>query len=133
MSDADADAFILTDVARGNVGGEFRWTGERPRFRLWPDEREDRELYMRFGIIPATFKETGPVTIEISINGTRLAERTFDLPRDYDHSERIPAGLLGSDVSATVELHITPVYKAPPYGEKLGICLYAIGFRKIQQ
>jgi len=133
LADPDADAFIAQDIARGNVGGQFRWTGARPGIKLWLDERSDREFYLFFGIIPSTFKDTGTVTIGILINGTKLAAPKFAAPGDYEFSQSVPKEILGDTSPTIVELEISPVYTAPPYGEKLGICLQTIGFRKRHQ
>ena len=131
MSDPDADAFLVAEVARDNPGSPFRWTGEHSRFKLFPGP-EDDEFYIRFGLIPANFRQTGPVTIGILVNGVALAARRFDAAGDYDYSHPVPPRLLTSASPVTVQLDISPVYIAPPWGERLGVAVQAVGFRRHQ-
>jgi hypothetical protein len=129
MSEPDADAFIIQDVL-GYAGGIFRWTGERPRFKLWLEDASDREFVMRFALIASNFRETGPVTVSITINGRALATPVFAIPREYEYRHPVPRALLAGPSPAIIGLDISPVTRAAADGVALGIYLEAVGLLK---
>jgi hypothetical protein len=129
MSEPDADAFIVQDVL-GSAGGIFRWTAEHPRFKLWLEDASDREFVVRFALIASNFRETGPVTVSVTINGRELAAPAFAIPREYEYRHPVPKAFLAGPSPAIVGLDISPVSVAKADGVKLGIYLESIGLLK---
>ena len=130
MADADIDDHIIRDVLRANTGEPSRWTQEHPAFRLIVDEVEGLEFYVQFFIPESTFQVTGPVKLTIGINGATVATPEFRNDGGHEFQCAIPAGLLKRREPATISLDVSPPYRAPKDGTKLGVLLFATGFRK---
>ena len=129
MADPDADAFIAQDVLQG-AGGSFRWTGQRPRFKVWLNEPGGREFLMRFALISGNFQETGPVTVSITVNGRLLAAPVFAAAREYEYRHPVAETWLAAPAPIVLGLDIAPVYVAKADGVKLGVYLECIGLPK---
>lgn len=130
MSDADIDAHILRDVMPAASGEPARWTNAQPAFRIVLNEVDGLEFYIHFFLPEPTFQVTGPVRLAVTINGAAVATPEFRSEGDHEFQCAIPAGLLKSGRPATVSLEVRPPYRSPQDGSKLGILLFAIGFRK---
>jgi hypothetical protein len=126
MSDADADVYIGRDVLKDWLATR-RWTKERPSFSIPINGETNRVIYMKFGIVDDTFRETGPVTIAMAVNGRELVAPRFEAAGDYEYRHAVPRELLKPSAQNSVELTIHPVYLAKRDGVKLGISLESIG------
>ncbi len=129
MSDPDTDAFITQDVLPAS-GGAYRWSGEHPRFKMWLDDAAGREFLLKFALIRENFRETGPVTVSITVNGRLLAAPVFTAAEEYEYRRATPAEWLAGPGPAVVGLDISPVYIAKADGVKLGVYLECIGLPK---
>lgn len=132
LADSDIDAHILRDVMPSATSEPSRWTNSRPAFRLVLTDARDLQLYLHFFLPELTLSATGPVTLSISIDGTRVAAPRFTQPGDHEFQCPVPAGLLKPHRPLTLAFDVWPVYRAQPQDPPLGVVLFAAGFRRPQ-
>ena len=72
MGDLNATAYIVKDVADGAEAGSWRWARKRPELRFFLDNVDNLSFKVDFSIAETLLRETGPVTIAVSINGHPL-------------------------------------------------------------
>src|SRR5260370_25471785 len=72
MADANADAYIVGEGNDGLEAGSSRWTRKRPSLRFFLDTVDHLRFQADFSIAESTFRDTGPVTVSILINGNLL-------------------------------------------------------------
>jgi hypothetical protein len=119
-------ALIVRDIAH-NVA-DLRWTAENPEVRgLLPDAGPWYAV-MDFEIVEATFRDTGPVTVELFLNGTLAARERYVSPGKKRLSAPAPAEALRTPGENMLKASIRPVWVAPNDGAKLGVLLQGMGF-----
>ena len=123
MSDPAADSFIVGGF-RAKSEGAWRWALDRPVLRFTLPETGPLEFTMDFTLPEATFHETGPVTLAISINGKPLDRPHYDHAGDYHYAHSVPEAWLHPNSENLVA--IVPDKCATP--EKLGFVLSRAGF-----
>ena len=129
MNETKAPSFIVRDITLGQAEGVgWRWTHQRPELKFTLKQITDQRLIMDFGVVPATFKQTGPVTITFLVNGHQLDRIRYAEPGDKHFEKPVPAEWLKANDPATVIAEIDPVYTSTPDGVKLGVTLSAVGF-----
>jgi hypothetical protein len=125
MNDPDAEAFIVSGVRPGS-GIEYRWTLGHATFRLWPDDPNDRSLFLRLAL-----PYRGPVTVAVRVNQSEVARPVFTEARSYDFLQPVAANLLTPPV--IVELDVSPLFTDPRDGTKLGVMVAAVGLMKTRR
>lgn len=130
MADADIEKHVLRDVLHSDAGEPSRWTGAHPAFRLLLDDVEGLQFYIHLFLPEPTFQVTGPVKLTVTINGTVVATPQFKGEGDHEFQCVIPNGLLKRKEPATVSMDVHPPYVSPRDGTRLGVLLFAVGFRK---
>jgi len=129
MRDPDIDHFIIEDLMSYSVG-QWRWTRQHPRFRIFVADPNGRELYLRFALIDSVFRQTGTMTISMTVNGRALAAAKYNAPGEYEFSRPVPDDLLREHSPAIVGLDIDPVFIGKEDGAILGIYLDTVGLLK---
>ena len=125
MNDPDAVYSILDGVLGPGSGDESKWTTDHARFEFRVHSLANTDLYMRYSVHSGTLKDTGPLTITISVNGRPFDSFVKSKPGDYEY--RHPAGGITGDV-IQIDVTVNPPYIAPADKQKLGILLSTIGF-----
>lgn len=128
MADANAEAYIVKDVAAGVEAGSWRWARKRPELRFYLDGIDRLNFRADFSVADATLKETGPVTISLFINGNLLdsvqsaeaGEKHFDKP--------VPAKFLRANSLNFAALEADKVWVSKTDGAVLGFILTRAGF-----
>ncbi len=104
------------------------WSNEHPRFLCLLQGRGPWQFILEYAGASATLKDTGPVTVRISINRAPFA--TFvvsaDGPGEYVRDVPLETSLSGP---VLVDLSIQPAWTSPD-GSKLGILIHSVGFQK---
>src|SRR2546421_398095 len=70
LSERDADEYIVRDITPGGAPGS--WTLDHPEMRIPVEPRPGLRFEMSFHIHEKLFRDTGPVTVAVKINGHLL-------------------------------------------------------------
>ena len=119
---------ILQDVVDDSEATGKSWTNQHPTFSFLLRRTEDLDFYMRFIVHDDTFRDTGPVTLTVNVNGETIDRPRFDTPGEREYSHPVPPRLLQKRNPVIVRIDVDPVWIAPGDKTKLGILLMAIGF-----
>ena len=128
MGSPRAEAYIVRDVAEPE-GGQWRWTRKRPELQFYLDGIEGLHYTMDFSIADATFKDTGPVAIAISINGRPFDSLRFAKPGEHHYRKPVPAELLRAHAPNLVLMEIDKEWVSKSDGAVLGFILASAGFK----
>lgn len=125
--DINSDEYLIKDV-KPLEGAVWRWTLAEPEFRFFLKSAQARRFHMEFGINDRTFVETGPLKMEILINGKPFDALTFPSSGSKTYDKPVPASFLLPDAENHVIVRILNPWQAPDPGVKLGIVLRLAGF-----
>jgi hypothetical protein len=128
LGDRNADAYIVRDVTESAEGGTWRWTRKHPELRFFLDSIDHLTYAMDFSIAETTLKDTGPVTLTISINGNLLDTLHHDTPGERHYKKPVPAKFLRLKTVNHVSMEIDPVWVSKTDGAILGFILTRAGF-----
>jgi len=129
MADLDWKSHVLADVLDGPDSEEWRWCRPSPRFRITPNEIQGAQFYMRFIVVADILRKSGAVTVAISINGHELDRPRYVEDGEHEYTRAVPDGWLVANQPVTIALDVTPPLVTAS-GDKLGILLHSIGFKK---
>lgn len=128
MDDSNADAYIVKDIGRTPEGTGWRWTFQRPELRFYLNSKENLKFVMDFHISPATFAQTGPVTLSVLIGGESLISKRCNQPGAY-HLEAPVHGLnIKINEPVNVVAQLDKLFVSPADGARLGYILQNAGF-----
>jgi len=128
MSDPDADAYIVKDVSQAAEAGSWRWTRKRPELRFFLDSTEHLNFKVDLSIAETTLRETGPVTISISINGNLLDTIRYADAGEKHIDKPVPEKFLRAKAVNFAALEIDKVWVSKTDGAVLGFILTRAGF-----
>lgn len=123
-----ADKRIVQEI--GGTAAMFRWTAGEPAVRVKLPDAGPWLARMEFAIAEATWKETGPVTVTLLLNGRTLGVSRYERFGEHEFAVPVPAGALPGGGEARLSARIDPVWVAPSDGAKLGVLLKAMGFAR---
>jgi hypothetical protein len=115
MNDPAAEA----QLARGFYGLEarkWRWTSSKFAVKLDPPENSASRgaiLKFEFSLPEAVVKQTGPVTLSASVNGSALAPVEYAKPGEYTYTSDLPSSFLRPRANS---LEFTTDKALPPSG-----------------
>lgn len=132
MSDVDVNRFVRGDMVGAGNGAEYNWTKQHPRFVLTVPDTEGWEFYLRMKVVDNTFKDTGPLTLAIRLNGELLDTLHLDRVQEYEYRHPVPASILRPREEIDVVLDIDPPWIAPTDKVPLGVLLHTVGLRKLK-
>ena len=127
MSDPNAGAYLVQDVA--DHGAEtWRWAFAHPVLRFWVPEFPRLRLTLDYSLPERTFRETGPVTLTIRINGQLLDRHRSDSSGEQHYAHDVPAAMIRPNAVNLVAIDPDPVWVAPSDRARLGFILSRAGF-----
>jgi hypothetical protein len=126
MDDALADDYIVRDISAEH--GVFRWAFRHPELRLRVPEGRKLKFAAEVAIPEATFKDTGPVTISILIEGKPLASLHCPRAEKYRIEKPVPPDWVESGKVVLVTFETEPRWVSPLDGAQLSFLLYDAGF-----
>lgn len=129
MGEEEADAYIMSDLPKGEKG-PWRWTGKRPTVRIYVTNTSGFKFFSEFSIADATFKDTGPVTLQFFVNGKLVETRKFEKPGAYTLEKELADDLLKPNADNDLAIEIDKVWVAPDDGAKLGFLLTSLGLTR---
>ncbi|HYO82143.1 MAG TPA: hypothetical protein VES20_12130, partial [Bryobacteraceae bacterium] len=98
-----------------------------PEFRLRAGKIEDRAVRLELTVSHATFKETGPLKMEVRVNGKTLDNPVFRQPGPQLYQKDVPAEMLKPYAENIVQFTVLNPWIAPD-GVRLGFLLHGVGF-----
>jgi len=105
------------------------WSNEHPRFLCLLQGRGPWQFVLEYAGASATLKDTGPVTVRISINGAPFATLVISAEGRGEYVRDVPLEMPLSG-PVLVDLSIQPFWTSPQDGLKHGILIHSIGFQK---
>ncbi len=129
MSDPSASSRFLSGMAPENSGGEWRFTGAHPRFRLQLRTAANLNFYMRFFLHEESLRSRGPVSFHIALNGHEFQTYRFSQAGDMEYRRAIPDGWIRVPGTVDIALDVNPPWRLPD-GTTVGVLLHSIGFEK---
>ena len=128
MGDPGADAYIVRDVTSHVEGGGWRWTRKKPELRFFLDSAERLKFKVDLSVADVTLKETGPVTISVSINGHPLGSVRCAEGGRKQFEKPVPETFLHPKAVNFATLEIDKVWVSKTDGAVLGFILTSAGF-----
>jgi hypothetical protein len=128
MGDVYADSYIVRDIQDSPQGTGWRWTYARPELRFIVDRAEGWKFAADFSFPGPNFRDTGPVTVSLFINGHLLDRVRYTTPGDKHFEKPVPAAWLRPGDYTSVVAEIDPPWIAPSDNAKLGVVLHRAGF-----
>jgi hypothetical protein len=127
MSDPHADLYLLRDF-QDHGPGTWRWAYSHPALRFFVPDVPRLKFTMDFAIPERTFRDTGPVTLTLRINGVFFNRQRVESPGELHYLRAVPAGLLRPNAENRVEIDPDPVWVSKADGGRLGFILSRAGF-----
>lgn len=128
MSDPSVDDYIVKDISDTLEAKTWRWTYERPEVRLQLKQVQGQKLEVRFAVADATYKTTGPVTINFFVNNKSVGTMKVTKPGDQVFTKAVPADLLRTDDFTDVAIEAKPFWTSSTDGRHLTVILTQVGF-----
>ena len=130
MNEPGAELHFIRDIKAYVEGGIWRWTGKRPTLMFRTAKDRGLKFFADVVVPQITFKDTGPQTISITINGKPFDEVRVETAGDRHIEKAVPDGVLRTEAENVVTMEIDKVWIAPADGVHLGFVLIAAGFRE---
>jgi hypothetical protein len=132
MADPDAASYLVQGVAERGAGdqgpGTWRWAFDHPVLRFFLPAAARLQFTMEFTVPEITFRDTGPVTLAISMNGKPFDRVRCEKPGQQSYTRAVPAELLHANALNFVAIDPHPVWVSPSDGGRLGFILTRAGF-----
>jgi hypothetical protein len=128
MNAPDADASIVSGVAKGDGAGFRRWAADRFSLVFKPLPEGAWRARIRFDLHQRFLDELGAFTLTLSVNGRTLASQTYSSPGDAELTAGVPPGLLKPSELARIDVACDRVWISPVDGARLSVRLIAAGF-----
>ena len=128
LGSPDAEEHIVRDVSDNAEGGGWRWTRKRPELRFFLETIENLSYKADFSIAESVFRETGPVTITIFINGHLLDTVKYSEAGEKHFEKPVPAKFLRAKAMNFAAMEIDKVWVSKTDGAVLGFILTRAGF-----
>ncbi len=130
MNDPKAAKFFLRDIDSDLAANTWRWTGPNPALRLRAPETPPFDLIIDFAVAEATFRETGPLSIPVTLNARPLDTIRCAAPGRMLFRKAVPAELLRPGDLTEVALTIDKTWKEPGSGRLYGIQLLRVALER---
>jgi hypothetical protein len=127
MGDPESDRYIVHGFASKSEGS-WRWAYAGPVLRFWGPNAQSVQFFMDFAIPERTFRETGPVTLTLSLNGEVFDHVRCAQPGQQHYAHEAPARLFLKNAMNLVSIDPDKFWVAPDDGTKHGFILVRAGF-----
>ena len=128
MSDDDAPSHFVRDILTGTP--EWRWAGPHPALKVAVKIGTGLHFIAEFTVADATFKSTGPVTINFLVNGKSIGSERYSSPGMYSFDKAVEDGTVLPGKDAELSLDVDKYWTSPVDGAKLAVILSKIGLRQ---
>jgi hypothetical protein len=127
MDDPHAALYLVQDF-QDHGPGTWRWAYAHPVLRFFVPDVPRLKWTMDFSIPERTFRDTGPVTLTLRINGKPFDRYLCDHPGQLQYSHHVPRELLHHGAVNLVAIDPDPVWTSKADGGRLGFILSRAGF-----
>lgn len=127
MSAPGAENHIVSGILAAG-GQSWRWCMKQAELRFRVPAARALRFRAELAISEMTFAQTGPVRIEVAIDGRRLDTIVFDKPDNRTVELNVPDGLLPADRAVRVTLTADKEWIAPDSGDRRAFILTSAGF-----
>jgi hypothetical protein len=127
MADANADAYIVQDVATSGPG-TWRWAYAHPVLRFVVPDVPRLKFNLDFSLPERNFRETGPVTLTFRIDGRVLDRFRCERAGQLQYAHDVPAEWLKVNAVNLVAIDPDPVWVSKTDEGRLGFILSRAGF-----
>jgi hypothetical protein len=127
LSDPGADAYLIHDFAPSD-GGASRWALDHPVLRFFVPAASRLRFTMDFALPERMFRDTGPVTLTVRINGELLDRHRCDTAGQQHYEHDVPPSLLRANAVNLVAIDPDPVWVSKTDGTRIGFILARAGF-----
>jgi hypothetical protein len=129
MSDPAIDDYIVKDISDTLEANTWRWGYERPEVHLQLKQAAGQKLEVHFSVAEATFKTTGPVTVNFFVNNKSVGTMKITKPGEQVFSKAVPADLLKTDDLTDVAIEARPFWSSDGADNRhLTVILTQVGF-----
>ena len=128
MSDSSAPLHFVKDIKPALESGAWRWTLKQPTLILSAPKERGLKFVAEVAVPEITFRDTGPVTITVTINGQKLDTFSFPKPGNRRLEKPVPDGWLKTAEENTVTMEIDKLWTARADGVQVGFILASVGF-----
>jgi hypothetical protein len=128
MNDPDAEIHLVGGVNRRLEAGAWRWASARAELQFVTRQARGLRFVADVVVAEATFAQTGPVTLAVSVNGRSLGALRFETPGPRRFEEPVPDGWLRAGELVRVTIEADKAYVDPRDGTRLGFILQRAGF-----
>ncbi|MBI1897885.1 MAG: hypothetical protein HYS04_15345 [Acidobacteria bacterium] len=130
MSDPEAPVYFLGGINRDTSGDAWRWVAPRSALAFRLPQREGWRFIADLTVPEITFKETGPVTITITINGHPFETLRFDQHGDKHVEKPVPAAWIRPMEANIASMTADRFWTSPSDGAQFAFILSRAGFRR---
>ena len=127
MEDPESDRYVVQGFT-GRTEAPWRWAYEHPVLRFWGPDFEPVHFFMDFSIPERTFRETGPVTLTLSLNGEVFDRKLCAQAGQQHYSHEAPAVLLRRNAMNLIAIDPDKFWVSREDGAKYGFILARAGF-----
>jgi hypothetical protein len=128
MNDPSVTDYIVKDISEALEGNTWRWGFDRPELRFDVSDTANRQLEVHFVIADATFKTTGPVTVNFLVNNRVAGTMKIAKAGDYTFTKPVPADFFQPDDFTDLAIEARPFWTSPTDGRHLSLILIKAGF-----
>jgi hypothetical protein len=128
MSDPDAEIHLVGGVNRKLEAGAWRWASGRAELQFVIPRSRSLRFVADVVAAEATFAQTGPVTLAVSVNGRPLGALRLETPGPHRFEKPVPEGWLRAGELVRVVIEADKVYLDSRDGARLGFILHRAGF-----
>jgi hypothetical protein len=127
MSDPHAGQYLVRDF-QDHGPGTWRWAYSHPVLRFFVPDVPRLKFTMDFSLPERTFRDTGPVTLTLRLNGKVFDRHRCPEAGQLHYSHDVPDALLHRGAVNLVAIDPDPVWVSKADGGRLGFILSRAGF-----
>jgi hypothetical protein len=127
LADPGADTYLVHDFAPAD-GGPSRWALDHPVLRFFVPAAPRLRFMMEFALPQRMFRDTGPVTLTVRINGELLDRHRCETAGQHHYEHDVPPPLLHTNAVNLVAIDPDPVWVSKTDGGRIGFILARAGF-----
>jgi hypothetical protein len=124
-----ATQYIVKGVLVGDPKSDGYWTLDEPELRFRLSSVQNHVFRERFFLPRDTLQQTGPLMVDVFVNGHLLDQAVFAKDGDVIYQHDVPVEWLkAGDSLTTVRMRVRNPYIAPQDHARLGVLLKSAGF-----
>jgi hypothetical protein len=126
-----ASQYVVKGVLLGDSKSQAFWTLDEPELKFLLSSAQHHVFRERIFVPQETLKKTGPLVVDVYVNGHLLDQARFAKDGDVLYQHDVPVEWLKTGALTTVKMRVHNPYIAPRDGARLGFLLISAGFSPI--